>query len=415
MKKIVNYHDESYRCIRCGSCQAYCPLYIVSGKEPYVARGKLRLIREMLDENLEMSPKLRHYLDLCLGCKACVVNCPAKVETDKVVMSARNHFVEQQGLPLIFHIALKHVMANPKAFALGIKSLGIFQGLKLNKILIKDLRQKMEILPPVPRQTFKQQMSGIPLKKNLSRRVGFFLSCMDNLMFPEAAKACIKVLQANDCEVIIPEDVVCCGGPHYAYGAWDTARELAEKNIRAFREADVSAIVTDCATCGSVLKSYPDYFPEGSHLQSLAKDFSAKVFDINHFLISQVNVQPGPRPFGGIVTYHEPCHLSRYQETEGAAQELLRRLKGADFKVAEEADMCCGSAGTFNINHYEESMKILSRKINNMQQTGADIFVTACPACRIQLGHGLKMAGLDIPVLYPVELLAETYDNQFIG
>jgi len=409
MKKISDYYDEAYQCIRCGACQAHCPIFSVTGREFYVARGKVRLIREMLDHNLEMTSKLRHYMDMCLGCRSCVVNCPAKVETDSLIMAVRNHYVNEQGLPLIYHIALKHIMANKSIFELGIKSMGLLRGLKLNNLLPKDLKKREEILPDIPKRTFKQQMSDIEFKKNMPRRVGFFLSCMDNLMFPEGAKACIKVLQAHDWEVVIPTNTVCCGGPHYAYGAWDTARELAEKNIKAFQEADVSAIVTDCATCGSVLKDYAKFFDEGSEMYHLARELFQKVYDINYFLVHHVDVKTGPNSYPALVTYHDPCHLVRYQGITAEPREVLKRVNGVQFKEAEEADMCCGSAGTFNMNHYEESMKILDRKIKNLQKTEAGVFVTACPACRIQLSHGCRMEGLDIPVMYPVEVLAKTY------
>lgn len=404
MKPLHEFTEELYRCIRCGSCTYVCPVYSVEKREMSVARGRLRLVREYLAGNLELTAKMRSYLDLCLGCGACVVSCPPQVPTDKIIRTARAYFAINKGQPMVRHILLQNVLTKPKRFTMVLDSLKLARSTGITRLLPKVIKTKEDILPQLPKRTFREQLKGIQLKKS-DKKVGFFLSCMDNNVYPQVIITAINILEKIGYEVVIPTKVVCCGAAHDNYGDVENARKLAWQNIEAFSDAGVDVILTDCASCGSTMQSYDELF-QGEKEEAAAIDFASKVMDINEFLADKL---PSVSEFSQTtVTYHDPCHLARYQNVREAPRSILASV-GVKFKEMAEADRCCGGGGTFNIFHYDISMKILDRKIENIKQTGASILATSCPACRIQLEHGIKRHGLTIDVLHPIEVLEKSF------
>jgi len=228
---------------------------------------------------------------------------------------------------------------------------------------------------------------------------------MDNNVYPQVIIAAINILEKLGYEVVIPTKVVCCGAAHDNYGDLENARKLAWQNIEAFSDTGVDVILTDCASCGSTMQSYGELF-RGKSEEAKAFSFVSKVMDINQFLSDKLpSVSEMTQT---TVTYHDPCHLVRYQNVRTAPRRVLASA-GVIFKEMAEADRCCGGGGTFNIFHYDISMQILDRKIENVKQTGASILATSCPACRIQLEHGIKRHGLTIEVLHPIELLEKSF------
>lgn len=407
MKPLLELTEELYRCIRCGSCTAVCPVYSEVKREMAVARGRLRLVREHIDGNLELTVKMRDYLDLCLGCRACVVNCPPRVPTDEIIRSARAKYAIKQGQPLVRHVMLSHVLNKPERFSFTLGSIKLVRNTGLNQLLPKKLKVKEDLLPPLPERTFKEILKTLKLKKS-DKKVGFFLSCMDNNVFPQVLLSAISILEKQGYEVIIPTNVVCCGAAHHNYGDMENARKLAIQNIRAFSGVEVDVILTDCASCGSTMKTYGELFKEAKE-EKEALSFAQKVLDLNEFL--QDKLKPSETSLETTVTYHDPCHAVRYQNSKEAPRKILAS-SGVKVEEMAEADRCCGGGGTFNIFHYQLSMKILDRKIENVKKTGASILATSCPACRIQLAHGIKRHGLSIEVFHPIEILAKSVQKE---
>ncbi|CAA7601953.1 4Fe-4S ferredoxin-type, iron-sulphur binding domain protein [Acididesulfobacillus acetoxydans] len=274
-----------------------------------MARGRIRLVREHLDGSLDLSATMRNYLDLCLGCRACVVSCPPQVPTDRIVRAARAKYAVQQGQPLVRHVLLRNVLNKPERFSLALDSVKLVRTVRLNHLFPKTLKAKEDLLPELPEQTFWEMLKGRKLKKS-AKKTGFFLSCMDNNVFPQVVMQAIKVLEKLDFEVVIPTGIVCCGAAHHNYGDLDNARRLARQNIRAFASADVKVILTDCASCESTMQSYGELF-EGEKEEGEAQNFASRVMDINVFL--QDKIVSGSQPVDAIATYHDPCHAVRYQ------------------------------------------------------------------------------------------------------
>lgn len=404
MKTLQEFAEELYRCIRCGSCTSVCPVYGVVGREMAVARGRLRLVREHLDGNLDLTVRLRDYLDSCLGCRACVVSCPPQVPIDEIIRAARAEFDLKQGQPFLRHVLLRNVLPKPERFSRTLASIKLVRNTGLNRLLPKTLKAQEDLLPQLPERSFREILKGLQLKKS-TKKVGFFLSCMDDHVFPQVMMAALTVLEKLGFEVVIPTDVVCCGAAHHNYGDLAKARKLARRNMQAFSDAGVDVILTDCASCGSTMQFYGELF-KGEKEEKEAVSFAHRVLDLNEFL--QDKLVPGVTPIEAIATYHDPCHAVRYQNVREAPRKVLAAA-GVKLEEMAEADRCCGGGGTYNVFHYQLAMKILDRKIENVKKTRASVLATSCPACRIQLAHGLKRHGLSIEVVHPVELLAESY------
>ncbi|SMC62599.1 (Fe-S)-binding protein [Sporomusa malonica] len=408
---ISDFQEESFKCIRCGLCQMVCPIYAELGSEPAVARGKVRLVKELIDGNITVSPRFKEIMDLCLNCKACVANCPPAVHTDKLVLAARAHIADKVGLPFPVKAALQNFLPNNDMQGFAAKMAYFYQISGMQKLvrtsgILKavstDMAHQESLMPNFAPQTFRSILFQRSQKKGGKIRVAYFISCMTNMVNPALGKAVIDVLERHGCEVVIPTDVQCCGTPHLAYGDREMAKKLVAHNVKLLMETGAEVIVTDCATCGGVLKEYGELLPE-------ATDFAKKVRDVSEFLVDTIGVKAGNKPTEAIVTYHDSCHLNRGQGVKAQPREILKAIPGLVFKEMSESDRCCGSAGSFGMTHYELSQRILDRKLNNAATVNAAIIATGCPACRMQINHGIARRNLPMTVEHPIELLAKTF------
>lgn len=412
-QKLEDFRQEPYKCIRCGLCQIVCPIYAAMGTEPSVARGKVRLVQELLEGNITTSPRLAEIMSLCLDCGACLNNCPALVETGKLVKATRARIVRERGLPMPLKMALRTFLPS-NAWQETIAKLSyLYQHLGMQNVLRHsgilrllpgDVADKDALMPAFAPVTFRRLLPRIPRPAGGRIKVAYFISCLTNMVQPQVGESVIKVLARHDCEVLVPTDVVCCGTPQLAYGDTQTAESLARHNAAVLAATGADYIVTDCATCGSTLKQYGEILAEGGEV-------AAKVRDVAEFLCDIGPVRPGARRQEVIITYHDACHLNRGQKIGAQPREILRSIPGAVFKEMAEADLCCGGAGSFGLTHYEVSQQILDRKIRRVAAVAPNILAVGCPSCRMQLEHGLSKHQLadKIKVRHPLEILAETY------
>jgi glycolate oxidase iron-sulfur subunit len=409
------YYDETLKCVRCGLCQGVCPVFGAERTESAVARGKVQIVRALLEDRLEPTSPLRERIFLCLNCEACEANCPSGVAVSDVILAARAQLRQELGQPALERLVLRNVLARSERMELGGAALALYQNTGL-----RWLAQKTHILGLLPGQMgAKEQMlpndlSLAPARKKLPAvsgpanhkyRVAYFLGCVTSIMYQRVAASVLEVLHRNGCQVLIPSRLSCCGLPHRNYGDRETAAQLEEENTRQMNEVQVDAIVTDCATCGSALRGY--------------KGLKAPVYDVNDFLVGQVGLATPSQPLQAKVTYHDPCHLVRGQGVRATPRQLLQSIPEVDFVEMAESDRCCGGAGTFALLHYDESMRILDRKIGHAADTGAEIVATGCPACNMQISHGLARhesqrddQPLPREVAHPVELLARAYSGR---
>jgi len=413
--------EEAYRnCIRCGACLGACPTYRESLTETASPRGRVALTRMGLEGALALSDNLLEQMYSCFACLACNDACPVGIRPAEVALSMRG--VQEQLRPrrwkeILFGRILSDAGRMETATLplrlyerLGIRRLAYL--LRLNRLLPGPLRDWEAMLPRIPQRPLRRVLPEVTEARSgpARYRVGFFLGCAQSLLFAEESAAALRVLARNGCTVITPKEVQCCGMPARAYGRTDLAEGHARHNIALFERQDLDVIVTDCATCGSMLKEYGSLLAGDPEWAPRAQAFGRKVRDISEFLAELPALEPHGR-IQGKVTYHDPCHLRRAQQVWKQPRRLLSQIDGLTLTEMPEADWCCGSAGSQLITHYETSRKVLDRKLDNIARTGARIVASGCPACRMQLNAGLRRRGLPVRVVHPVALLDEAYEE----
>lgn len=404
------WQQEVDRCSKCGGCQAYCPVYQELGLETTVARGRVYLFGQLLDGKIEINNKFAEIMSLCLLCKNCVANCPNGVAVDKLVLAARREIAVKNGLPALKKLIFNHVLLSPSRLRLLAGFAQVYRRSGLRWLVrqsgavpgLSALVAKEKLLPDIGTKSLRQSLPSYIKIKGAQRRVAYFTGCMSNFVFQSTGFALVHVLQENGIEVRLPEQY-CCGVPAETSGDLATALKLAQANVSAFAPYQVDAIIADCPSCTLALKQYGEKLGSGE-----ARAFSAKVRDIAEFLTSDIELK---QPEGSIplkITYHDPCHALRGLNIKQAPRELLGTIPGLDLQELA-APQCCGAAGSFNLSHYELSMRILNKKIDSVKQTGAETVVTPCPSCRLQISHGLRLQNLSTTVVHPLELLSEAY------
>ena len=421
MSNLLHPSESEYlNCIRCGLCLSVCPTYREALSETASPRGRVALTRKNLEGELDLSLNLMEQMYSCFDCMACNEICPVGIRPADLALDMRQ--LQEKQRPSNWKETLfGKLVSHPNRMEWATLPLRIYEGLGLRRIvhalgipkwMPAKVRDMEAMLPRLPQRPLRQGLPETVNSVNAERhRVGFFLGCAQSLMFAEESSATIRVLARNGCTVITPKETVCCGMPAAGYGRQDLVMAQARHNIALFEQAQVEVIVTDCATCGSTLKDYGQLLADDPEWAARANAFSKKVRDVSEFLMSI----PLEKPQGRVearVTYHDPCHLRRGQGVWKEPRALLKMIDGIEFIEMPEADWCCGSAGSQLITHYETSLKVLARKMDNLRATQADYIASGCPGCQMQLNVGIRKRGLNVQVVHPIELLDRAYNGR---
>lgn len=403
--------DELYKCNRCGFCQSRCPVYRATGLESLVARGHFARLQSVLEGELPLQEgTMREGLFACLMCRACTAECPPGIETDRVVAAARASYLARRQ-SCLQRLIFRRLLASPREMQLAARALGWLKRTRLTalaRLLLllpwcdRGLAEAPEMMP-APGSFLRERLARRRPGQTGTRQVTYFCGCAIDYALPDAGEATLDVLTAADSSVAVAANV-CCGLPPYSYGDREAACRLARRNLDVLEDLGGEAIVTDCASCASFLKDYPRLFEEGDPDRARAEAVAARVREASEFL-AQLELPANLRPIGAVVTYHDPCHLSRYQKVTAPPRDLLRRLPGVEYRELPEADWCCGGAGSYALTHHDLSLRILERKMENIRTTGADVVVTPCPACLMQLRYGARRFGVGVEVVHLTELV----------
>jgi len=412
--------EELRKCMKCGNCQAVCPIYKESHHEVGAARGKISLIEFILSGEIDMTKGLSERLSLCTTCNACSINCPCGVRFDKIILAGRTEAVRKQGMHPVKKIAFA-ALKMQRMFDFGMRAGSIFQGVALKNIPnrhSKLARMRVDIgigenkvFPMLPKKTLRSEFPEVIKVKNPKMRVAFFTGCMINYFYTDIGKAVIEVLTENDVEVVIPKFQACCGIPASVNGDANSARTLAKRNLRAFERMGADALVVACSSGGTAWKHvYGELLENDAEFKPLADKWAAKSYDISEFLIHKVPFKKeGLGRVSRKVTYHEPCHLNRGQGISAEPREILKSIPGVEIIEMKDPGRCCGMAGSFSLVHPDISLQISDRKTADIAQTHTDTVATGCPACRMQLQSGVENAKIDEEVLHTIQILAESY------
>lgn len=417
-ERLKDMDEAIITCNKCGFCLEKCPVYLHTKSEGEAARGRIYLLRQVLEGKLHIQndPELMEIINSCILCLNCVDSCPSGVITDKIIKSARSEAFLEKGLPLFKKVAVKSFSDNKK-LNLGTKALKLYQRTGLQSLMRKSkalslfgrIGEAEGFLPEMPDTSLKKDAAKLLEKRIPDARgeVIFFAGCIPMYVYTSVGLATIKVLQALKYQVVMP-DFKCCGVPHMGSGDLKEAQSMAKANIDLLESMGDKDIVTSCATCASGLIEYPDLFSEQDPYYKRASSIVDRVKEVSQFL-SKEEIE-GLQPVNKRVTYHDSCHLVRGLGVAQEPRDLLKKIPGLTFVEMKEANQCCGGGGTYNITHPELSLKILNAKMTNVKDTGAQILATSCPGCTVQLNYGLKEYGLKdkVEVMHPVEILQKS-------
>ncbi|MCX5780910.1 MAG: (Fe-S)-binding protein, partial [Firmicutes bacterium] len=360
-RELPPVKEQLMKCVRCGKCRSVCPIFAEIRNETVAPRGHVFMVQMLRDGKVQPDQAVYDHLSNCLLCETCSVNCPSGIDIHELNAAARSYVYDKHPnttKDLVFDT----MWTNPKLLKTAIRMMWgaqktgaqrLARGLGLTKLLPGDLPKAEQILTDIPSHSAKSQLAEVnPARGERKYRVGYFLGCGTDLLNPRVALAAVDVLTRNGCEVVIPREMKCCGLPHIANGKMDTARQLAEENVKIFNRHDFDYIITDCASCSSALSAKNmEFILAGSEMEGEAKVFSSKVVDLTKFLVEILDIQP-PGDDKAVkikVTYHDPCHLANAQGIKSEPRELLRRIPGVEFIEMKDANRCCGGSGTYSL------------------------------------------------------------------
>jgi len=400
--------DGLRACVHCGICLPQCPTYRVLGEEMDSPRGRVYLMRAAAEGRAELTPGLARHLDLCLGCRACETACPSGVPFGQLLEATRAQ-LDRKGVraPESAHATLEWALSifpHPDRLGALLWPLRLYQASGLRTLVrasgmlapFKRLQAMDALLPRVlPSATPLPEL--IPARGRARGRAALLIGCVQRFFFPEINLATARLLSAAGWEVVVPRGQGCCGALHLHAGRLDEFRAMA-RSLMATLGQDVDMVVTNAAGCGSALKEYGHWLGD-----ERAERFAGLVKDISEVLVD------ADLPLGELretVTYHDACHLAHGQKVRAQPRELLGRIPGLTLVELKDSDLCCGSAGVYNLLEPEMAAELGRRKVERIRETGARIVATGNPGCIMQISQQALEAGLALEVMHPVTLLS---------
>ncbi len=428
---LQHEEDKLLACIHCGLCLEACPTYVITGDENDGPRGRLYLMRAVGEGKLQSnSTSFERHIDRCLGCRACEQVCPAGVEYGQLLEAARGElFVSgpQRGFSYgLLRLVLRHVWLHPARLKFGFTAARLFRDLGLARVLRKSgvaklfskrtqfalalLESSAPKLEAANDSKDRRTPSARASTGNSANDTMLFTGCVGAGLFSRVNDATIRVLAINGFAAQAPASQVCCGALHAHAGDLEGARTLARRNIAAFEQTTSSdaPVVTNAGGCGAMLISYGHLLAGDEAFAERAHKFAARVRDVSQVL-ETVKLKTGVEAAEQTVTYDSSCHLLYGQHAGEAPLRLVAAAKTSAFAPLEGSERCCGGAGIYNLLEPNLSSLVLAEKLANVQATGAQVLATGNPGCQMQIGAGALLAGMDLKVCHPVELLDEAY------
>ena len=400
--------DGLRACVHCGICLPQCPTYRVLGQEMDSPRGRLYLMRAAAEGRAELTPVMARHLDLCLGCRACETACPSGVPFGHLLEAARGQ-LERQGVrtPATSHATLDLVLRwvrRPHRLRPLFRALTWYQRSGLQG-LVRSLRllallpklEKLEALLPRLPASGPGLPELIPATGPRRGRAGLLTGCVQRFFYPEVNRDTARLLAAAGYDVVVPREQPCCGALHLHSGRLAEFRQMA-RDLMAVFARDLDVIVVNAAGCGSALKEYDRWLPDAS-----ATPFARTVRDVSEVLVESDLPLCERRQ---TVAYHDACHLAHGQHIRQEPRLLLQKIPGLVLVELPDAELCCGSAGVYNLLEPRIAEELGRRAVKRIRQTGARLVASGNPGCLMQLSRHCRAQGLDVEVMHPVSLLA---------
>jgi glycolate oxidase iron-sulfur subunit len=408
-------------CVHCGFCLASCPTYLETGSELDSPRGRIYLMKTAGEGKIPLEGSLVSHLDKCLGCLACMPACPSGVQYGSLIEAGRSQIERRYERPLsqrLFRSLIFSLFPYPQRLRLmtpffyiyerlGIRRLvessGILRAVSDNLAQMGEMLPKVNsLLPPGPLPEV------VPAKGKKRFRVALLTGCVQSVFFNRTNEATVRVLAENGCEVIIPEGQGCCGALSVHSGRLSEGRDFARGLIRKFDGLEVDALIINSAGCGSTIKDYGHILKDDPEYAERAEAIPAKARDVMEFL-SDAGLTGELKDLNIRVTYQDACHLGHAQGIKDQPRNVIRQIPGVELTELTESDVCCGSAGIYNLVQPEMSRKLLARKTSHVEETRADYLVAGNPGCLLQIEKGIRQKGLNMKTAHPIELLDWSY------
>ena len=408
--------SQVLRCVRCGACANVCPVYRMVGghKMGHIYIGAIGLI---LTYFFHGTDKAKNLVQNCINCGACKEICAGGIDLPGLIKEIHARIQDEEGHPLTSAL-LGKMMKNRKLFHKFLriakhaqKPVAGKDGFIRHLPMIFAPNHDFRALPTVAKVPFRDMWDKVKPAKvaNPKHKVAIFSGCVQDFVYPEQSVATVESMRGKDIALEFPMDQSCCGLPLQMMGEKDACKDVAIQNMEAFENSDCEYILTMCASCASHLKhNYPKMLGHDPKYAVRVQEFADKVIDYSSFMNDVVGVSEDDflDSKGKKVTYHAPCHLCRGLEVKDAPRELMVKA-GLDYIECAEEEVCCGFGGTYSVKFPKVSAQLLSKKMNNIKETGADILLTDCPGCVMQLRGGAKKNGLNVEVRHISELMSE--------
>jgi glycolate dehydrogenase iron-sulfur subunit len=404
------------KCVHCGFCLPSCPTYLLWGEEMDSPRGRIYLMKAGLEGRTAMTPTFVKHFDACLGCMACVTACPSGVQYGPLIERTRAQIERhhQRGLAdRLFRSVLFSIVPYPRRLRLLLAPLVVFGGAveafgrsAIANLLPPRARTLMRLAPRVSWTALMRPVAEkTPASGQPRLKAGLLTGCVQRLVFSHVNVATVNVLAREGCEVIAPFEQGCCGALALHAGRIEQARDFARLTIEVFEHAGVDRVVVNAAGCGSSMKEYGELLADDPEWSSRAHRFSSRVRDVSEVLTELGEPRATRHTLRAKVAYHDACHLAHAQGVLAQPRELLRTIPGLELVSPVESDVCCGSAGIYNLVQPEAAGDLGIRKVRHIAALEPDLVATGNPGCTIQIAAAAAQAGFRWPVVHPIELL----------
>ena len=418
---LMELDDKLIACMKCGLCQAVCPVFGATMLEADVTRGKIALLENLAHRMIDDAAAVNEKLGRCLLCGSCQVNCPSGVSIMDIFMKARHIVATYLGLSPVKKFIFRSLLANPGIFNFMTR-LGLpFQGLVMRRqnnaqgtacapLLAKLIGERH--IPALPAKPLHASVGALDTPVGASGvKVAFFPGCMGDKLYTGMAEACLKIFAHHGVGVYLSSGFACCGMPALASGDQEGAVKQIAANVDVLKKANFDYLVTPCGSCTATVKEWwPQLAPRmPAEYRQTVCGLAAKAMDVNAFLIDTLKLEAPPQTAPGRkVTYHDPCHLKKSLGISSQPRSVIKLNPAYELVEMPEADRCCGCGGSFNLFHYDLSKAIGRRKRGNVVSSGAQVVAAACPACMMQLTDMLAQNKDAVTVKHPVQLYAES-------
>lgn len=419
-KMLHELDDQMVACMKCGMCQAVCPVFTETMKEGDVARGKIALLENLSHEMIADAEGVQDKLNKCLLCGSCAANCPSGVKVLDIFFKARVIVNTYMGLSATKKAIFQGLLTKPALFNSVLDVASKFQGVftkTANEVIGSSCSR---INAPVIGERHFMPLAKKPLRKlepalntrpgKGGYRVAFFPGCVIDKIYPQVGQAVLKVLRHHELGIYMPAGQACCGIPALASGDKESFDKLVKCNLEIFEKENFDYLLTACATCTATIHElWPMMSGDKTEsMQERIAALAAKTMDVNQFMVDVLKVAAPVQGHGTKVTYHDPCHLKKSMKVFEQPRALLKSNPRVEFVEMAEADRCCGCGGSFNLQHYGLSKDIGKIKRDNVVASGAQVVATGCPACMMQISDMLSQHGDKIAVKHVMEIYAET-------